>query len=337
MDNAKELIVSQIKKNGSISVEKALEIALYDKKFGYYSGAKNDLIGNNGDFVTSPQISQLFGEVIGIWCLWTLDKIDLDKFSKIHIIELGGGSGFMMMDLLNIMKNRKDVYQKLKVSFLEISNFLISKQKQTLNDFLHLCSWYQKIQDISSSQDCFTIVIANEFFDALPITQLIDGRQRNIILDKDDNLIFEKKDVNTKVVEVCQHYKFYCDHIKSFIKNSGVALIIDYGDWTEEERTGDTLQAVKKHKIVNFLNNIGSCDISHQVNFFDLSKNFNSFTNNFYTQKDFLCKFGIHERLEQILKETQDHKQIYNLKAGVYRLLGTREMGTLFKVLQVSA
>lgn len=335
MDDAKKLVISYIKKNGFIDVEKALEIALYDEELGYYSGAKNSLIGVNGDFITSAQISQLFGEVIGIWCIWVLEKIDLKKFSKIHIIELGGGNGLMMFDLINIIKNKNDIYQKLKISFLEISDFLISKQKQTLKDLVHLCSWYKKIEDITLDEDCFTIVIANEFFDTLPINQTIEGRQRKIILDEDNNLIFEYKHKKEQITETCQYYNIYCDHIKRHLKKSGAFLIIDYGDWIEKERNGDTLQAVKKHKIVDFLDNLGECDVSHQVNFFELSKNFSNFINNFYTQRDFLSKFGIYERLEQIIKNTRDPKKIYDLKLGVYRLLGIREMGSLFKVLEI--
>ena len=334
----------KIKKKNNLPLDKFINLALYDEKSGYYM--KKNPIGKKGDFITAPNISRLFSEMIAIWIISFWQSLGSPK--KINIIELGAGNGEMMKILNESFKNFPTFFKSSNLLIYEKSPTLIKLQKNKL--IKYPIKWISKLTDLKKTP---TIFIANEFFDAIAIKQF--KKRNNIWFEKFVNLenlnkpfFFEKK-VDIKKIEKKINFKIsknqnfieyselglnYLKNIsKTIEKNNGGLLLIDYG--YSEHKMKNTLQAVSDHKFANILNNIGNVDITHNINF-KLYKNFikkiSSLKTYYTTQKEFLIKIGIKERAEIISKNKNFLK-----KADIYyrlnRLIDEKQMGKLFKVM----
>ena len=176
MNILKKKIHNLINENGPISLAKFMEISLGDKKYGYYR--KKMPLGSGGDFVTSPDISQIFGEIIGIWILdiW----IKLNKPKNFQIVDLGGGRGTLLKDINRVLKGKVSNF-----IFLDINDELKKQQKKALKDASH----FEKIEDIPNKT---TIFIGNEFLDALPVHQFIkkDKSWKEVCVSSENNKLF---------------------------------------------------------------------------------------------------------------------------------------------------
>jgi len=332
-----------LKNNRKIPLDKFINQALYDKSKGYYMS--NNPIGPKGDFVTAPNISIMFSEMITIWLIAFWEKIGCPK--NINIVELGAGNGEMMYQILNTVKKFKNFEQSSNFFIFEKSQHLKKIQKKKIK--LQKVKWINSFKKISKFP---TIFIANEFFDALPIKQFI--KKENIwfekyIFKKNRSLKFFEKKIKKKIIEKLLKQKIHKNQkfiefsplaneilislTKIINKNNGGLLIIDYG--YENKKMFDTLQSVKKHKKNNLLENIYKADITHLINFNYLKKkikNLKISSINLTTQRDFLLKMGILERAELVSK-----KMSFSEKSDIYfrikRLIDENQMGTLFKVL----
>ena len=332
-----------LKNNSKIPLDKFINQALYDKSRGYYMDSNP--IGAKGDFITAPNISIIFSEMIAIWLISFWEKIGCPK--NINIVELGAGNGEMMYQILNTVKKFKNFEKSSNFLIFEKSQYLKKLQKKKLK--LQNIKWINSFNKISKFP---TIFIANEFFDALPIKQFI--KRENIwfekyIINKNRSLDFFEKKIKKITIEkllkqkILKYHKFIefsplANEILVLItkivkKNNGGLLIIDYG--YESSKMFDTLQSVKKHKKNNLLENIYKADITHLINFNFLKKKIidlkiNSV--NLTTQRDFLLKMGILERAELVSK-----KMSFSQKSDIYfrikRLTDENQMGKLFKVL----
>ena len=334
----------QIKKNLNLPLDKFIDLSLYHKKFGYYM--KKNPFGKKGDFITAPNISRLFPEMLAIWIITFWQSLGSPK--KFNLIELGSGNGEMMNVLIESCKNFPTFFNACNFIIFEKSPRLIKVQKKKLSN--NKIIWVPKLDNIKKNPSIF---IANEFFDAIPIKQF--RKKGNLWFEKFINLsrqekpfFFEKK-INIKKIEKkinfkmfqnqnfveyselgLNYLKYICNIIK---KNSGGLLLIDYG--YTDKKMKNTLQAVSNHKFANILNNIGNVDITHNISF-NLFKNFiekiGGLTSNLTNQKNFLVKMGIKQRAEIISK-----KQNFLKKADIYyrlnRLIDGKQMGTLFKVM----
>tara|TARA_B100001142_G_scaffold303494_1_gene330861 strand:- start:232 stop:1278 length:1047 start_codon:yes stop_codon:yes gene_type:complete len=336
----------QIKKNLNLPLDKFIDLSLYHKKFGYYM--KKNPFGKKGDFITAPNISRLFSEMLAIWIITFWQSLGSPK--KFNLIELGSGNGEMMNVLIDTFKNFPIFFGACNFIIFEKSPRLIKIQKKKLLN--NKIIWVQKLNNIKKNPSIF---IANEFFDAIPIKQF--RRKKNLWFEKFINLnrqekpfFFERK-INIKIIEKKINFKMfqnqnfveyselglnYLKNISKIIKkNSGGLLLIDYG--YTDKKMKDTLQAVSNHKFANILNNIGNVDITHNISF-NLFKNFvekiGGLTSNLTTQKNFLIKMGIKQRAEIISK-----KENFSKKADIYyrlnRLIDEKQMGTLFKVMLI--
>ena len=164
-------IINILKEQKSIPIDKFIDIALYDRKFGYYM--KKNPFGKEGDYITSPLISNLFGEMIAIW--WIAFWENLGKPKKIILVELGPGDGSLCSDLLKTFKNFKNFYSCVEIKLLEKSYKLKELQKTKIKN--KKVSWIKKIEEL----DCGPIIfIGNEFFDSLPIKQIY--KKENLFL-----------------------------------------------------------------------------------------------------------------------------------------------------------
>ena len=338
----------KIKKSGEIPLDKFIDLSLYNKKIGYYM--KKNPFGKKGDFITAPNISRLYSEIIAIWIIsfWK----NLGSPRNFNLIELGAGNGEMMKVLLESFQNFPSFLESCNIIIHEKSPILIKIQKEKLSKSKII--WVSQINKIKKNPSIF---IANEFFDAMPIKQF--RKQRNIWYEKFVNFenyskaSFIEKKTDIKKIEkrlnfkISQNQNFieysefgfdYLKNISNIIKkNTGGLLIIDYGYL--EKKMKNTLQAVSNHKFANILDNIGGVDITHNINF-ELFKKFTQklggLDYNLNTQKNFLIKMGIKERAE-ILSRNKNFSKKADIFYRLNRLIDEKQMGTLFKVMFIKS
>ena len=336
----------KLKNDLTLALDKFINLSLYDKKFGYYM--KKNPFGKKGDFITAPNVSRLFSEIIAIWIVSFWKSLGSPK--KFNIIEMGAGNGEMMKILFESFQKFPFFFNSCNLIIYEKSPLLIQIQKKKLNK--KKISWISKIGKINKVPRIF---VANEFFDSLPIKQF--EKKNNVwfekfvkVKSKKKSFLFEKK-INIKKIEkkinfkISQNQNFieyseqglnYLTEILTFIKkNRGGLLLIDYGYL--DKKMKNTLQAISNHKFANILDNIGNVDITHNINFELFRKYTNQKGNlkyNITTQKNFLIKMGIKERAEIISQNLNFLK-----KADIYyrlkRLIDEKQMGNIFKVMLV--
>jgi len=194
-------IISILKEKKSIPLDQFINISLYDKKFGYYM--KKNPFGKEGDFITAPLISNLFGEMIAIWCVAFWEHIGKPK--KFLLVELGPGDGSLCKDLLRTFKQFKNFYNSLEINLLEISDRLKIIQKVKINN--KKVKWIKEINEINSGPIIF---LGNEFFDALPIKQIYKKKklffEKYVALSNDNKKIrFLHKKANNSLIKRIQN------------------------------------------------------------------------------------------------------------------------------------
>ena len=335
------------KKNTLVTLDKFIEEALYNKKHGYYM--KKNPFGKSGDFITAPNISMLFSEMIAIWLISFWEKLDRPK--QFNLIELGAGNGEMMRILIRTF-NKFPIFKKsCKINILEKSKLLQKTQKTNINN--KKIRWLNNLNELNNLPCIF---IANEFFDALPIKQFLKKEKKwyerhvNFTNNKKlefldvpfDMLKFEKEiefkiSYNQKFIEYSPLATKYLKTIIRKIKlSNGGILIIDYAYLDREMK--DTLQAVSKHKYCDVLKSFRNADITYNLSFNLINKIINKLgpcSSLSTTQKKFLSKLGILNRAEILSKNMS-----FNEKADIYfrvkRLIDENQMGHLFKVMFIT-
>tara|TARA_Y100001970_G_scaffold288248_1_gene415022 strand:- start:1683 stop:2726 length:1044 start_codon:yes stop_codon:yes gene_type:complete len=340
------LIISEIKKKGEISLDKFIEICLYGDQ-GYY--IKKNPIGINNDFITAPEISQMFGEIIGIFFInyWK------EKFkTEFNLIELGPGNGTLISDIIRTSSINKSFVKAAEITLIEKNINLINHQKKILNKInFKKANWNS---DFKFKNNKPSIIYSNEFFDCFPVKHFYkktDWYEKFIQYDLNNKMFkFVPKQVdddnvlqylqyfnNSKIAEVSKSRNDYFNMVCKFIrKNKGIFFTIDYGYNIPPKEF--SLQAIYKHKKTHLFENLGKQDITAHVNFgelIDIAKK-NKLNIDFYcTQKDFLMSLGIKERKEK-LQKNKSKKNIENIQFDYERLVSDSQMGELFKVLLVS-
>jgi len=336
----------KLKKNYSLPLDKFIDFSLYDKESGYYM--KKNPFGKKGDFITSPNISRLFSEMIAIWIVGFWHSLGSPR--KFNLIELGAGNGEMMKIIIESFQKFPALLKSCNFLIHEKSPSLIKIQKKKLTKTK--IAWISKVSDIKKYPSLF---IANEFFDAIAIKQFskkndswfekfVDLKDRNNIF------LFEKK-INIKKIEeriqfkISQNQNFieysevglnYLKNISKIIKkNKGGLILIDYG--YNDKKMKNTLKAVSNHKFANIFDNIGDVDITHDINF-NLFKKFikqiSGLKSNLTTQRKFLLNMGIKQRAE-ILSKNQSFLKKADMFYRLNRLIDEKQMGNLFKVMLI--
>ena len=336
----------KINKSISLPLDKFIEWALYDKNSGYYM--KKNPFGKEGDFITAPNITRLFSEIIAIWVITFWKSVGSPK--KFNLLELGAGNGEMMKVIIETLKNFPDCFNACSFIIHEKSNFLINQQKKNLN-FKNVL-WIKNIKKINSYP---TLYLANEFFDAIPIKQFFKRKEgwveRFVELKNKKKATFKEQKANIKKLEqnlnfeisknqniieyspkAFEYLKIICDKIQ---REDGGILIIDYGYLNSEMH--DTLQAINNHKYSNVLENIGNSDITYNISFNlfqKLIKQFHNLNSVVTNQKKFLTSMGILQRAEIISKNIPFSKKT-DLFYRIRRLIDKNQMGELFKVMLI--
>ncbi len=332
------------KKNKLLPLDEFFENVLFNNKDGYYSSKIP--FGHKGDFLTAPNISNLFSEIIGVWLISSWNT--LGKPKKFNIVELGPGNGSLTKILIKTFDKFPSFKRSTNIFLFEKSPLLEKIQKKNIS-----CPRVKWIKNFNQIKKGPIIFFGNEFFDSIPIKQFLKKDksflEKNIFLNQKDQIIevFKKASknniMNIKKFKVLKKLKFIefpklgFVELKKIIKKitslGGGILLIDYGYLNPNNK--NTLQSVRKHKKNNLYENLGDADITYLVNF-NLLKEFFSKNNlkvkNIVSQKFFLERMGIVERADNLCKR-MSFKDQSNMYLRLKRILDNKFMGNLFKVI----
>ncbi len=328
-----------INKNGSISLSRFVHFCLYDREIGYYEKKK---IGS--DFITSPEVSQMFGECVSIFIITMLKSQKLKNFC-----ELGPGNGTLIEDL--ITTKSKNLKKKLNIFLYDKSQIKKILQKKKIKKFRNQNIKINILKNFRLKKEPY-FFICNEFFDALPINQfeMIKNHwyeKRITVKNGFFKIVYQKnnfkneiksKSINGDVIETSPLTDLYLNKIFQQIKiYGGGVLIFDYGPYLKKKI--DTLQVISKSKKANFLENVFESDITYHVDFEKIKEQSNSFGLYNYgpiSQKKFLFFYGINERLMTLLKNNNSNKTQSILNYQFNRLTDPKGMGGLIKCLFIT-
>jgi NADH dehydrogenase [ubiquinone] 1 alpha subcomplex assembly factor 7 len=345
-------IVTAIAAEGPISLESFMTLALMHPEYGYYRTRMP--IGRKGDFTTAPEIHQMFGELVGLWAaeVWRM----MDEPSPLRLIELGPGRGTLMADILRTARVMPAFRAAVDIHLIEQSEVLIDCQRATLAPFGDTVTWHASMEDLPRGP---AIIIANEFFDALPVRHYIRTREgwneRLVGLDGDRKLTFGLAPAPEaaldalapmgSVLEIGLIAQRSMSALAAHVaREGGALLVIDYGYL--DKRTGETLQAVKSHAFVDPLTRPGETDLTAHVDFAALARAAlaaGAEVHGPVAQGVWLGRLGIFERAAA-LKRKATPEQAAAVDLALARLAQpgpaagrAASMAELFKVLCVSA
>jgi NADH dehydrogenase [ubiquinone] 1 alpha subcomplex assembly factor 7 len=339
-----------IKSSGPMPVWRYMELCLMHPTHGYY--VSRDPLGREGDFTTAPEVSQMFGELLGLWAasIWKA----IGSPPVLRLVELGPGRGTMMADALRALRVLPPLYQSLSIHMVEINPVLREKQKATLSGVRNI-AWHERIDEIPEGP---AIILANEYFDVLPIHQAV--RQENgwheRIVDLDDSgtlkfgvapepiprfevllpplvraapagAVFEWRP-DSEIMKIATRVR----------DQDGAALVIDYGHLRSD--AGDTFQAIARHSFADPLQAPGQADVTAHVDFQALARaaeDLGARVHGPVTQGEFLKRLGIESRAVTLMAKAT-HEASEDISGALKRLTdsGRGGMGSMFKVLAVS-
>ncbi len=339
MSPLSDILRQRIQADGPLSLADFMAQALGHPQHGYY--LTRDPLGQAGDFITAPEISQMFGEIIGLWCaiVWQ----SMGQPSPVILAELGPGRGTLMADLLRAAAMVPDFRAAIRVHLVETSPVLRQRQAQTLAAAGVAPQWHDDIDALPAGP---MILVANEFFDALPIRQYIrreDGWHERLVGLDGDAFVFVDgpvAEIDAPEAEIGQHFEINPSAAAIAARlgarladQGGAALIIDYGH--DRSAVGDTLQAVRHHTFAPPLDKPGEADLTAHVDFQALSLAFQpARTSAVIPQGVFLRALGIELRAVRLMKSALDKSE--EIAKACRRLIDPSEMGNLFKVLAVT-
>lgn len=349
-DKIKAIIEAQ----GPITVTDYFALCLADPEYGYYK--TRDPFGRGGDFVTAPEVSQLFGEMVGIFLVHAWEK-HLRPRRGIRICEIGPGRGTMMADILRVVqKLAPELYDNATIHLVETSPMLREVQGKTLESHAGNVSWHEGFDEVPPG---FLLLAANEFFDAVPIRQFVKVgagfRERLVGIDGAGELAFvagagsldpsllppaHRSAPEGSIFEVAPARAAIMQMLSDrLFDGGGTAVIIDYGHLASG--FGDTLQAVIKHEFDPPLAHPGDADLTSHVDFSvlaDVARSRSIAVNGMMGQGEFLLKLGLLERAGS-LGSGKGMEEQEKIRLAVERLAGDGpgQMGALFKVMAVSS
>jgi len=342
-------IKTLIKSAGPMPVWRYMELCLTHPTHGYY--VARDPLGREGDFTTAPEVSQMFGELLGLWAASVWKAIGSPPL--LRLIELGPGRGTMMADALRALRVLPPLHQVLDVHLVEINPVLREKQKSMLSSARSI-TWHERLDDVPEGP---SIIFANEYFDVLPIHQAVrretGWHERVVEMDGYGGLVFgaapepmPRFEVllpplvrsaplgavfewrpNTEIMKVATRVR----------DQDGAALIVDYGHVRSD--AGDTFQAIARHSFADPLRNPGQADVTAHVDFDALARaaeDMGARVHGPVQQGEFLQRLGIETRALTLMSKAS-HEASEDIADALKRLIGggSGGMGSLFKVLAV--
>ncbi len=344
-------IAEHVRVEGPLGVDRYWNFALYDREHGYY--ARRDPFGRAGDFVTAPEVSQMFGELLGAWVAsaWT----GLGRPDAFLLVECGPGRGTLMADMLRALRSvAPDCMRAADVRLVETSDRLADEQMQTLGRFDLPIRRVRRIEDLERRP---MVVVANELFDAVAVRQYVfdgsDWRERCVSTTDSGRFEFVLCEARPQVSDAVRamglvepkagavlevspaRERIAAALAERLATDGGAGLFIDYGH--SRSGYGDTLQAMHGHAFADPLDRPGENDITSHVDFDRIAAPFRAselYVSPTVTQSDFLLALGLLERAGA-LGAARDEKTRTEITGAVQRLAGTGpgDMGQIFKVL----
>lgn len=341
-------IKARIEAQGPITLADYMAVCLFDPEHGYYRSGNP--LGASGDFITAPDVSQIFGELIGLWCVDVWQSMGAP--GTFRLVELGPGRGTLLADALRAAQVVPDFLSAACVDLVESNTTLRTAQETALACVDSPLEWHERMSDVPSGP---TILIANEFFDALPVRQYVrqqgQWHERQIALDREGDLCFTTAENPSVVhIEVGDHAPdgtscpdgsiwetrpeadhLVADFARRSVADPFAALIIDYGH--VGGRGGDTVQGLSRHRHADIFDRPGEIDLTAHVDFARLvgaagSAGLSSAGP--ICQRDLLNQLGIAHRLRQLVAGA-DAAQRQTLISAAERLIAPDQMGDLFK------
>ncbi len=341
-------LAERIAASGPVSLHDYMEACLYDRQYGYYR--TKAAIGRGGDFITAPEISQIFGEFIGLWAgeVWR----QMGAPASVRLVELGPGRGTLMADALRALKVVPGFLASATIHLVETSKALQDAQRAALAHAPARLSWHEDLKDVPDGP---AILIANEFFDCLPVQQFVfdaatggwrermvgleggafrfapgsvvktlPGLDSGVATEIEDGAIFERRPAVGGIID-------------AFAARSPVAaLIIDYG--YSRPSFGDTVQAVRSHRFAGLFDAPGESDITAHVDFLHLKQTAADAKMEAFgpmPMGEWLLRLGLEARVSQLLGRASQN-EANEMRSRVARLVDPGQMGVLFKVLAVT-
>jgi NADH dehydrogenase [ubiquinone] 1 alpha subcomplex assembly factor 7 len=346
MHPALQNIRRRILLEGPLTLAAVMEEALAGRN-GYYRG--QDPLGPEGDFITAPEVSQMFGELIGLWCVDTWQRLGAP--ATFNLVEMGPGRGTLMADALRAARVSSGFLAAKRLHLVEINAALKAKQADRLAD--HHPVWHENLDGVPAGP---MILVANELFDALPVHQLqmtAQGWRERVVALDGEHLQFglaapgaalgllrpaHSSAHEGAIAEVSPASIALIDSIaRRLVRDRGAALIIDYGP--AESGLGDSFQALKRHKFHLPLEALGDADLTAHVDFGALKHAAVEAGAHAFgpaTQGDFLRALGIELRANMLTRKA-DAATAEILRNQVHRLIAPEQMGRLFKVLGLAS
>jgi SAM-dependent MidA family methyltransferase len=339
-----------IKSSGPMPVWRYMELCLMHPDHGYY--VSRDPLGREGDFTTAPEVSQMFGELLGLWAASVWRAIGQPPL--LRLIELGPGRGTMMADALRALRVLPPLYQSLTIHMVEVNPVLRDKQRLTLSGVRNI-TWHDSIDDVLEGP---AVIFANEYFDVLPIHQMVKREtgwhERTVDIDNNDRLVFGHMPEPTPRFEVLLPplvraapvgavFEWRPDNeimkiARRVRDQDGAAVIIDYGHLRSD--AGDTFQAIARHSFTDPLKNPGQADVTAHVDFQALARaaeDLGARVHGPQTQGDYLKRLGVEARAATLMAKASPEAS-EDIDGALKRLTdsGRGGMGSMFKVIGIS-
>ncbi len=340
-------IKTLIRAAGPMPVWRYMQLCLTHPRYGYYIA--RDPLGREGDFITAPEVSQMFGELIGLWAasVWRM----MGEPTEINLIELGPGRGTMMADALRAIRVLPPFHDAIRVHLVEVNPLLRATQRDALGAHDNV-EWHAHLDDVPEGP---SIILANEYFDVLPIHQMVrqdtGWHERVIEIDSEDNLAYGIAPkptprfeallpplVSAAPVGAVFEWRPDADAMRLARRISrfgGAALVIDYGHVRSD--AGDTLQAIARHAFADPLKNPGMADVTAHVDFEALARAAEAAGARVHgpaEQGAFLRQLGIEARAHALMAKAEP-QVAQDIAVALQRLTssGRGGMGSMFKVL----
>ena len=349
---------ARIKKQGPITLHDYMEAVLTDPEFGYY--IVRDPFGTTGDFITAPDVCQIFGELLGLWCVHVWAELGQPKGCK--LIELGPGRGALMSDALRAASLVPEFLNSIEVHFVETSPALRAEQEQRIRSEardhgreIPKLFWHDRLEDVPQGP---TFLLANEFLDALPIRQYQFNKgqwfERMVGVDEAGSFtysianepcssperlpIVKKQAVDGDFLELSPASKAVIEEMgRRASAHPFAGLLIDYG--YDEPAYGDSFQAIKNHQFSDPLSDPGLADVTAHVDFsavLQVATRIGLAVEGSVTQRDFLISLGVRERAAQLMQSQENMISAQQFMTGLQRLIDPDQMGSLFKVVAIT-
>lgn len=346
MNDLRDFIAGLIAQDGPIPLDRYMALCLSHPQYGYYMRAEP--FGRDGDFITAPEISQMFGELLGLWTagVWA----QMGQPARLNLIEVGPGRGTLMADALRALRVVPGLLPALQVHLVETSPRLAARQRATLAEAPVPVHWHASLDSVPAGD---MVLIANELVDALPIRQFVrmeNGWHERMVGLEGEQLIFGLSPDPTPdppiaprlldmppghLAESCAPGRALAGAIaQRLVQAPGAALLIDYG--YETSACGDSLQAISRHAYTDPLSTPGEADLTAHVDFerlADAARQVGAAVHGPLPQGEFLNRLGLAARAQRLMVARPDLAG--DIDAARRRLtdMGAGGMGSLFKAL----